>query len=305
MLPAPTIDAASNTLVSGKAVPGATVEVYRGSRVAGDTGLPIESLGDAVAAGEGSWSLAVSGLQDGDRVTALQIAPDDNTSALAVNVPVNGVILPPPPPDPLAIDDFQRTSSGTWGDAVVGGTWNYAGTQADFSVSGGKGRVSTAGSQTREARLSVGAGEVMQTGTVSFDRLPVGGNAFAYLLARQNGSTAYRASIREATNGAVYVQLKRVVNGVEANITGESLVPGLNASSAAGIAFRFSVVADQLKLRLWAAGGSEPSGWSISGQDATSSLTGGGGVGIRTYTSGSVSNAPVVVSLDDFAARLP
>ena len=165
--------------------------------------------------------------------------------------------------------------------------------------------MSTAGSQTREARLSIGATDVIQTGTISFDRLPVGGNAFAYLLARQNGSSAYRASIREATNGAIYVQLKRAVNGVEANITGESLVSGLNASSAAGIAFRFSVVADQLKLRLWAAGGSEPSGWSISGQDATSSLTGGGGVGIRTYTSGSVSNAPVVVSLDDFAARLP
>ena len=265
----------------------------------------MEQLGDAVAAADGSWSVALSTVQDGDRITALQIAPDGNTSGLAVNVPVDGVIIPPPPPDPLAIDDFERTGSDGWGDAVIGGTWNYAGNQADFSVSGGQGRVSTAGGQTREARLSIGAADVVLTGTLSFDRVPVGGNAFAYVLARQNGTTAYRASVREATNGAVYVQLKRAVNGVEANITGETLVSGLNASSATAIAFRFQVVADQLRFRLWAAGGSEPGSWTSSGQDATSGLTDGGGVGIRTYTSGSISNAPVSVALDDFGARLP
>lgn len=305
LVPAPRITDATTARVSGTAIAGATVEVYRASRPAGESGLPVEFLGDAVAAGDGTWSLSVSGIQDGDRVAALQIRGDDNTSALSDNSAVGGVILPPPAPDPVAQDDFGRQLTGDWGDAAFGGTWNLSGTAADYSVGNGVGSIRAAKGQTREARLQVNAKDLVITGTLRFDRVPAGGNAFAYLLSRVNGTSAYRATIRVSTSGAVFLQLKRAVNGSESNIGSEVAVSGLTITPGAPIAFRYRIEGDQQKLRVWAASASEPSAWGVTGSDSTSGLTAAGGVGLRAYAGSSVSNGPVTVSLDDYQALIP
>lgn len=85
LTPAPVITSATTTRVNGSGIAGATVEVYRASRPAGQSGLPVAYLGSGVVAANGTWSIPVI-LQTGDRATALQIAAGNNTSMLGRNV---------------------------------------------------------------------------------------------------------------------------------------------------------------------------------------------------------------------------
>ena len=80
--------ASGDTVVRGTGRAGATVEVYRSSRAAGKPGLPARYLGSDTVASDGSWRVTVTGLSAGDRVTALQIRPNDDTSAMSAGVAV-------------------------------------------------------------------------------------------------------------------------------------------------------------------------------------------------------------------------
>ncbi len=299
----PVITAATTAAVTGTATNGATVEVYRATRPIGQSGLPSAYLGSTIAGANGTWSFPSVGLAVGDLVTALQIRTDLNTSALSTNAAVTVPITPPGPGDPIASDSFARTVTGGWGTADLGGTYAYTGTLADFSVAGGVGLISAAAGQSREARLNVATDNVNVAGTLSFDRVPTGGNAFAYILARSNGTTAYRAAIRVATSGAVYVQLKKSVGGVESAVAPEVAVPGLSAAAANKLGFRFEVVGTHLQFRVWAATGTEPTTWQTSADDATAGLTGPGAIGLRVYTGSPVTNGPVSVLLGNLSVH--
>ncbi len=84
----------------------------------------------------------------------------------------------------------------------------------------------SAAAATREARVSVGVDGRRRTSPApsTLDRVPVGANVFAYVLARANGTNAYRAAIRVATDGRVYAQLKKAVSNVESNVGSEVAV---------------------------------------------------------------------------------
>jgi CSLREA domain-containing protein len=86
LVPAPLITSASSTAVRGTGIAGASVQVFRADRGAGSSGLPIAYIGAVTVDGNGRWSMSVSGLAKGERVTALQIRPDFNTSQLGTNV---------------------------------------------------------------------------------------------------------------------------------------------------------------------------------------------------------------------------
>jgi hypothetical protein len=305
MLAAPVITSATTAQVRGTGINGTTVEVFRASRAAGQSGLPVEYLGDTTVSG-GTWTLNVSGLEAGQRVTALQRRPDDNTSALGINVAVTQAPQPPQPGDNVVLDEFGRTVSSGWGTADQGGTWSLTGTAADFAVDGSKGTISVAAGQSREARIGTsGQADVAVIGSVALDKLPGGGNAWAYVLARASGNNAYRASIRVAPSGQVYAQLKKAINNSESNVGAEASVPGLVVTAGSGISFRFRVVGSDLRLRLWATGSTEPDGWTITDTDTTAALQGAGSAGVRAYVGGGVPNGPLTFQVDDFRVRLP
>lgn len=304
LLNTPVITSATTALVSGTAGKGATVEVYQASRNAGQYGLPAAYLGSTTVAANGTWSLPVSTLSAGDRVTSLQIRADLNTSELSANVLVSQAPAPPQSGDLLASDAFGRTVSGGWGDADQGGTWGLTGTATDFSVGSGAGQVSAAAGLSREASLALAANGVNVRGLVSVDRLPVGGNAFAYVDADLLGSSAYRATIRVAATGVVYVQLRDSLNGIEAAVAPE-VNSGLHATPGTPIAFRFRVVGNHLQFRVWDPTGSEPSTWQTESDDSTAGIQAAGGVGLRSYTGKPVTNGPVTFSLSAFEVRVP
>lgn len=307
LLNTPEVTSATVATTSGTGVPGGTIEVFRASRAAGAFGLPTAFLGQTTVSANGTWTLPVS-LQTGDRVTALQISGDNNTSELSVNVAVGDAPPPPPPPVPgeaLASDDFERTRGNGWGDATQGGTWAHYGPAGDYSVAGGTGRMSVPAGNVRESRLAVNVADVVITGRVSFDRVPTAGNAFAYVVARGNSAatSGYRAQIKVPTSGQVLLMLRKAVNGSESGITTEVTVPGLSAAGGNELAFRLEVVGSDLRFRVWDAGDPEPPTWNRIASD--SSLPGAGATGLRAYTGGSVSNGPVVVSLDGLEIRRP
>lgn len=305
LLNTPVLTSATTSVISGTAVDGSSVEVYRASRASGAHGLPVEFLGSATAGAAGTWSVPVS-LAQGDRVTALQIARDANTSELSANIAVGEAPPPPPPPGPgdlVGADDFQRTVAGGWGNAATGGPWTLMGSNVDFSVEGGQGAMSVAASRSREASLAVEAADTITSGTVRFDRVPTGGNAFAYVDARLDGTTAYRATIRIDRSARYFAQIRKAVNNSESAIGPEVALPEISAG-AATLAFRFEVVDTALRFRVWEAGATEPAIWHTTALDSTAELSDPGAVGLRAYTGGPVSNGPVKVSWDDIEIRL-
>lgn len=138
LLNTPVITFANTVIVRGTGLKKATVEVFRATLAAGSVGLPVEYLGKAVVAADGTWSVSVSTLNAGDRVTALQIKTDDTTSELSANV---SVAQAPQSGDILAADAFERDLGGEWGTSDTGQAWKLTGTAADFSVGSGTGRL--------------------------------------------------------------------------------------------------------------------------------------------------------------------
>jgi CSLREA domain-containing protein len=304
LLNTPEITSAETTLLMGTGTPGATVEIYRASRPVGEYGLPVAFVGSTLVGPDAVWVIPVS-LPNSDRITSLQIDQNGNTSELSVNVRVGTEPPPPAPGDPLALDDFERTVSNGWGEADLGGPWAVLGSAADLSVANGTGRQSIAANQTREARLAIGVADVDITGRVSFDRIPVGGNAFAYVSARANATSTYRTTVRVAPNGAVFAKLTRMVNNLQSNVAGEVIVAGLTATPGGQLAFRFRVVGTQLQFRLWDAARAEPSTWNTQATDSNPSLQGPGGVALRSYIDATVSNGRILISFDDLEVRIP
>jgi hypothetical protein len=60
-----------------------------------------------------------------------------------------------------------------------------------------------------------------------------------------------------------------------------------------------------VRLKVWPATGTEPAAWQTTATDTTAALQNPGAVGLTAYLSGSVTNGPIVLRLDDVSARPP
>lgn len=170
----PVVSSATTVRISGTGTPGATVEVFSASRAAGQSGLPTALLGSSVVATDGSWSVAVA-LSTGDRVAALQIQPNDNTSALGTNV---AVTFEAPPPPPTA--DFSWSQPGS--APTIAFTDQSTGAPSSWSWDFGDGNGSTQqnpshsyagpGTYSVELRVSNAGGSDTRTRTVTVTDAP-------------------------------------------------------------------------------------------------------------------------------------
>ncbi len=383
LLPAPVITSATSVRASGTGIAGATVEVYRASRNAGQSGLPIEYLGSTVVGGNGTWTMPIV-VQDGQRVTALQINPANNTSALGANVTAQ-FETPPPGPDagfsasqragtltvdfsdtstntpaqwswdfgdgtssiqqnptktyaqagdynvsltvtngggsdstsqlitvaPLpsgtthAADGFGRTQSG-WGSADLGGSYSLQGQATNYAVGNGVGTMQvSAANQTRHALLSnVSATDVDIRFRVAVNKVAAGGNYLVYAVARRTGNSEYRPRVVFNSNGTIAVNASVLSNGSESSLGAPVVVPGLAQAADSWVWFRAQVTGTgttTIRVKAWADGQAEPAGWTFTATNSQASLQGAGSVGLRVWLGGAVSNAPVVLSFDDYA----
>ncbi|MEV5575710.1 LamG-like jellyroll fold domain-containing protein [Spirillospora sp. NPDC052269] len=208
-------------------------------------------------------------------------------------------------PQNLVTDGFTRTVASGWGSTTPGGAWTvYGGT---FSTSGGVGwiKMTKAGALGGAGLKSVASTSNDLTFQLSADRNPTGAGVAAYGTPRTiGGAGEYRARVRMAA-GKVYLRLSKTnASGTETALGSEKVISGIAFNAWTRLRVRVQAVGTApttLRAKVWAAGQSEPSAWTLSMTDATAALQRGGGVGVRAYTAKNTA-VPVRLSLDDLRA---
>jgi PKD repeat protein len=204
----------------------------------------------------------------------------------------------------LAVTDtFNRTVTGGWGTADLGGDWTTSGTAANYSVAGGVGvQTLTAPAMNPTVYLnatsSLTDSNTVVDATFSAPATGTGTSAnYVYVAARHTGTGAttaeYRLRLKVLADNSMQVALTKVVANAETVLSTVNLsdvfTPGQYERLRLQVSGTSSVL---LQAKAWAVGASEPSGWLTTATDASSPLA-AGSAGLRSYLSASATNAPV------------
>jgi len=203
---------------------------------------------------------------------------------------------------PFAADEFQRTVSGGWGASDVGGTWTRTGAAANYAVTGGLGRItmSNPGSGPLAYLGSVSAQNVDATVDVSLDKAAAGGPIYTSFSVRRTVDGEYFAQARWTVNGGIILDIVKLVGGTQTNMKSLT-ISGLSVGAGDTLHLRFQATGTSpttLNAKVWKVGTNEPAGWQVSTTDGAPMLQGPGGVGVRTFLSGTSTNNSVVASFD-------
>jgi hypothetical protein len=210
-------------------------------------------------------------------------------------------------PTALASDAFGRTVAGGWGSADTGGPWTFSGSGTALSVGSGTGQVRlNAGSGPWLALAGVSSSSTDLTASFALDKPATGSGLYASLAGRRTATGEYRAKLRYNANNTVSMSLVRTTGAfTETTIASETVVSGLTAVANQPLLVRVQVYGagpTTVRAKVWRAGTTEPAAWTKTVTDATAGYQGAGSVGLYVYLSGSASNAPITVSVDDFQA---
>ncbi|MFZ1286059.1 MAG: PKD domain-containing protein [Candidatus Phosphoribacter sp.] len=203
----------------------------------------------------------------------------------------------------FATDAFERTVSGGWGTADLGGAWTVSGTTSRYTVVGGQGRVSiAAGTGALSSLTSMSSTSTEVSAVVTSDKAPTGGGQFVSVIGRQvSPNNDYRAKIRMAAGGVTSVWLAKTENGAETLLSSANLA-GVSYVAGDRLAVRLQVSGTSpttMRVKVWKVGTSEPVDWTLTGTDGSPNLQSAGSIGLYSYLSGSTTNGPVIVGVDD------
>jgi hypothetical protein len=212
---------------------------------------------------------------------------------------------PPPPGATVVSDTFGRTVSNGWGSAGTGGSYALDGPATSFSVDGSTGKMQLSAANANRAALlnGVSSRDVDLRFRVATSKRPTGGALYAYGVVRRSANNAYRPKLIMHPNGSVAVHAGVVVNNIESSIASSVTVAGLSHAASSFIWVRAQVTGSSpttIRVKAWAAGQTEPSGWQFSATNSTSGVQSAGALGLRAYASSSLGNAPITFSFDDF-----
>jgi PKD repeat protein len=204
----------------------------------------------------------------------------------------------------IANDDFTRTVASGWGTANTGGAWSSTGGQ---SVSGGVGKLSGTTSATRLTYLTgVNVQDADTRVVFSNDKIANGGGTHFNLAVRKTAAGEYRLKVRISAAGVVTVNVAKLVGTTETLFVGKTLA-GYTYVPGDALALRFVLTttgaSTQLQGKVWLASTPEPTDWTTTVTDGQAELQTAGQVGVSTYVTGSVTNGPVVTSVDAFTAQ--
>jgi len=234
---------------------------------------------------------------------------DDELATNTTTRTVNPTALPSAT---FANDTFSRTVTNGLGTADSGGNWTLGGSAANFSVSGGLGRIrlAAAGSGGGATLAAVSQLDTDLTMSVATDKVATGGGVYISVRGRQVPNVGdYRAKLRLNANGTVGLSLSRANSaGPETSLQGEVAVTGLTYAVGDRLNVRLQVTGTSpttIRARVWKVGTTEPTTWQRSVTDNTAGFQANGSIGITLYLSSSATNAPIVVTMDDLVARIP
>jgi PKD repeat protein len=209
----------------------------------------------------------------------------------------------------FASDQFSRSVAGGLGTAPTGGSWTLSTTAANYSVADGWARITTAAGANPAASLdAVSASSVDLKMAFGLDKQPTGSGLYLRAVGRRTSAGAYNTVARVTNTGAVTLELKRAYAGGEASLLAPTVISGLTHRVGDVLNLRLQVVGSSpttIRARIWKAGTPEPAAWQRSVTDSTTGLQTAGSVGVSSYLSGSATNGPVVLRIDELTATAP
>lgn len=279
----------ANVDASASADPDGTVASYAWDF--GDGGAGTGATADHTYAAAGTYQV--------------KLTVTDNVGA--TGTVTSPVTVAPAEPKVVASDNFGRTLASGWGAADQGGSWTLSDRTSLYSASGSAARLGlqAAGSGPSAFLNAVSARDVDAQIDFSLDKATTGGGVYEYLAVRRVGTSDYRLAARVQSNGAVTLTVMKVINGTETNIA-TSTVAGLSIAANDVLRMRFKVTGTgttTLTGKAWKVGTNEPGSWQVSTTDSQAQLQAAGAVGVKAYVSGSATNAPLTVTLDNLLVR--
>ncbi|MFF2371801.1 PKD domain-containing protein [Agromyces sp. NPDC058110] len=198
----------------------------------------------------------------------------------------------------LASDEFERSVTGGWGTAPVGGAWTVS-SAANSSVSGGTAILVHNANATRKTTLDgLSVKDVTVIGDFAVDKAVVGGSAYAGLNVRQVGTDYYQARLRFQAGGVLALQ---VMQGDSTLIANANLPLTYTAGQAVSMKVQISGTSPTtIQAKAWTAGTAEPAAWAITTTSQAAGLQTAGKVGVTGYVSSAVTSVPLAVSLDHY-----
>lgn len=201
-------------------------------------------------------------------------------------------------------DAFERDVASGWGSAVVGGGWDGT---TGLSVSGGVGSVSVGRSQTRNVTLaSVSLGDIDAQFVFAVDRVTDGGGLHLNVATHKTDEGSYRAKLRMSSTGVLNVGVAKLVGTAETLVANRAL-PAFNYAAGQQLMVRLNTVTvddtTTMSVKVWPASEPEPTAWSVVGSDSEAALQAPGAFGFSMYASGSSTNGPTLISIDDLTIK--
>lgn len=200
-------------------------------------------------------------------------------------------------------DSFTRTLQNTWGNADQGGTYLLTG-NPDFGVDGSAGTVAISNGIPRTASLSSTLTlNPNSTLRIRADKLPKTGVLVILLFVRrQSSGDMYMGRMRLFPDGSVRLQAARSISGLATYLGSEIKVANLQNRANTFLHLRMLVNGTnptRIRMRAWADGQAEPTGWNYMVTDLTPSLQRAGSFSVRLKAARRVSNLPILLKLDD------
>lgn len=157
--------------------------------------------------------------------------------------------------------------------------------------------------------LPASIGDIQLRARCELDKVPLGGSASFYLLARAiDPNNCYRARmVMGGTLHDIALEIEKVVGGV---VTVLQYITNVRAFLAATDYWLKLQVEDNgaggttLNAKLWRWGELEP-GWALQIEDTEASLQADGMTGMGGKLSSTVTNAPITMSIDQFEGYAP
>ncbi|MET0843114.1 MAG: PKD domain-containing protein, partial [Mycetocola sp.] len=143
--------------------------------------------------------------------------------------------------------------------------------------------------------------------SVSTSIVADGGGAHLNILTRKTAAGDYRLKLRIAATGVVNVGIARVVGTTEALLANVPMA-GFTYTAGSVLDTRFEVestsaTSTTLRAKVWPRGQAEPAAWLVTTTDAQAELQKAGQVGVAAYVSGTNTNGPVLVRVDDVSVE--
>ena len=208
----------------------------------------------------------------------------------------------------FASDTFTRTVAGQWGNANAGGAWTVNGAVNAFAVNGSVGQMtmSAPGAGPTAMLNSVSQANANLMVDSSMSKLATGNGAFLTVLLRHQGSSDYRFKVRYMTGGAIHLVISKVVNNAETTLQ-EAVIAGLTFHLGDVLGARVVISGNgttTISGKVWKVGTTEPAAAQMTLTDTQAALQTAGSIGLQSYLSGSSTNAPVVMNIDNLSASL-